>query len=216
MPFERLRHGGIHGAGVRACAWLVLAGLAASACASVPLPPRISAEEEARIAAAARQPKRARITGCMPEPPAGTEPCIVVTRRVTELLRDTGLFSHVGAAGADADVSVQIHPVAASSDDSVPPTSPAYLVLSAFVPLWWSETFGYRLSVQDHSGARVAVDTTREGNEFLWSLAALLNVVPDRGFMPSAEREADQIGVQLLPLWPVDPAAGVEPDPSDP
>lgn len=180
--------------------------LSALGCASVPLAPRVTGDEAGLLAAAARTPKRAAIVGCVPSPPGGSEPCVVATRRATELLRDTGLFSHVGASLADADVTVQVHPQPVHDEDA-PPSNPGYLVLSTFVPLWWSETSGWRLSVRDRSGREVEVDTRRDGTEVMWGLAALLNVAPDRGFMPDVEREAAQIGVQLLPLWPSPPPA---------
>ena len=179
--------------------------LSALGCASVPLAPRVTGTDAGLLAAAARAPKRAVIVGCAPEPSAGSEPCAVATRRLTELLRHTGLFSRVGTSVLDADVSVQIHPQPAPDEDA-PPANPGYLVLSAFVPLWWSESSGWRLTVRDRSGREVEVDTRREGTEVMWGLAALLNVAPDRGFMPDVEREAAQVGMQLLPLWPPAPA----------
>lgn len=175
-------------------------------CASVPLAPRVTGDEAGLLAAAARAPKRAAIVGCAPSPPAGSEPCVVATRRATEVLRDTGLFSQVGASLPDADVTVQVHPQPVPDEDAGP-SNPGHLVLSAFVPLWWSEASGWRLSVRDRSGRGVEVDTRRDGTEVMWGLAALLNVAPDRGFMPDVEREAAQIGVQLLPLWPASPPA---------
>jgi hypothetical protein len=181
--------------------------LTAFGCASVPLAPRPSGEEADLLAVAARAPKRAAIVGCAPVPPAGSEPCIVITKRVTELLHDTGLFSRIGPSLADADVTVQIHPVDGMVDEDEPPTNPGYLVLSAFVPLWWSDVFGYRLTVRDRSGRAIQVDTTRDGTEVMWGLAAVLNIAPGRGFMPDLEREAAQVGVQLLPLWPEAAAA---------
>jgi hypothetical protein len=186
----------------------LLAAVCVSAlgCASVPLAPRVTGDEAGLLAAAARAPKRAAIVGCAPAPPAGSEPCVVATRRATELLRDTGLFSQVGAQLPDADLTVQVHPQPVPDEDA-PPSNPGYLVLSAFVPLWRSEASGWRLSVRDRSGREVEVDTRRDGTEVMRGLAALLNVAPDRGFMPDVEREAAQIGVQLLPFWPPAPPA---------
>jgi len=188
---------------------LAVVCLAALGCASVPLAPRVTGDEAGLLAAAARVPKRAVIVGCVPVPPAGSEPCVVATRRATELLRDTGLFSQVGASLPDADVLVQVHPQPGHDEDT-PPSNPGFLVLSAFVPLWWSETLGWRLSVRDRSGREVEVDTRRDGTEVVWGLAALLNVAPDRGFLPDVEREAAQVGVQLLPLWPPAPSSAAE------
>lgn len=176
--------------------------LTALGCASVPLAPRPSGGELDLVAMAARSPKRAAIVGCNPVPPAGTEPCVVITRHVTEMLRDTGLFSRIGTSVSDADVTVQIHPVDDGPDEDAESVNPGYFVLSAFVPLWWADTYGYRLTARDRAGREVQVDTTRDGTEIMWGLAALLNVAPDRGFMPDLEREAAQVGVQLLPLWP--------------
>jgi hypothetical protein len=176
--------------------------LTAFGCASVPLAPRPTGVEEALLAAAGHAPKRAALVGCAPPPPAGYEPCVVITRRVTELLQDTGLFSRVGTSVSDADVTVQIHPVDGTGVEDAPPSNPGYLVLSAFVPLWWSDTYGYRLTVRERGGREIEVDTTHDGTEVMWGLAALLNIAPDRGFMPDLEREAAQVGVQLLPLWP--------------
>ena len=176
--------------------------LTALGCASVPLAPRPDDDQAGLLAAAGRTPKRAAIVGCAPPPPLGSEPCVVLTRHVTELLRDTGLFSRVGGPVADADVTVQIHPVDGTGFEESPPSNPGYLVLSAFVPLWWSDTYGYRLTVRDRGGRSLEVDTTRDGTEVMWGLAAVLNIAPDRGFMPDVEREAAQVGVQLLPLWP--------------
>lgn len=187
----------------------LLAAICATAlgCASVPLAPRPGAGELDLIAIAARAPKRAAIVGCEPVPPAGSEPCVVITRRVTEVLRDTGLFSRVGVSPSDADVTVRIHPVDDGPDEDASSVHPGYFALAAFVPLWWSDTYGYRLTVRDRTGREVQVDTTREGTEVMWGLAALLNIAPDRGFMPDLEREAAQVGVQLLPLWPEAAAA---------
>lgn len=181
--------------------------LSALGCASVPLAPRPGGGEMDLVAAAARSPKRAAIVGCNPVPPAGSEPCVVITRRVSEMLRDTGLFSRIGTSVADADVTVQIHPVDDGPDEDASAANPGHFVLAAFVPLWWSDTYGFRLTVRDRSGREVQVDTTREGTEVMWGLAALLNIAPDRGFMPDLEREAAQVGVQLLPLWPEAAAA---------
>lgn len=186
--------------------------LTALGCASVPLAPRPDADQQGLLAAASRSPKRAAIVGCAPPPPAGSEPCVVLTRHVTGLLQATGLFSRVGTSVSDADVTVQIHPVDGTGDEESPPSNPGFLVLSVFVPLWWSDTYGYRLTVHDRGGRAVEVDTTRDGTEVMWGLAAVLNVAPDRGFMPDVERDAAQVGVQLLPLWPALDATA--PDPS--
>lgn len=193
--------------GVLAKMVLAVAGLTCiQACASVPLPRSLAAQERQKIDRVRPAQLRAGMAGCAPTSIPYAEPCATAMRKVSEILEETGWFSEIGASAEGADLTIEIQPVARRPYWSTPAHNPALLLLSLAIPFWWSDTFGVRFSAEDRFGHTVEVDTTREGYRIMWSLAPLFNLSSGRGLVPSSAREADQVKLQLLPVLSEDAA----------
>ncbi|TMB15618.1 MAG: hypothetical protein E6J71_18675 [Deltaproteobacteria bacterium] len=174
--------------------------LAASACFSGPLLPRLPAKELASIERPLGSPQAVHLQ-CVQ---SGTEfelRCQQAVAEVAKLLALSSWFTTLEASPEDASLVITIYAPLRRPYWSKPAHNPGFLLLSPVVPFWWSEPFGYRMSARlTASGAAVDINTTREGTSVMWGGAFLLNLSPNRSFLPHPERELHQILAQLLPL----------------
>ncbi len=156
--------------------------LTALACSSVPLPP-------------------ARGRKTLPDPPS--EPLaawVVCESSQSDFAQPCDLaqadFATSIAAGpwlkpldplehqpSDADVVVTITAPVRRPYWSTPAHNPAFALLSAAIPLWWSEPHGFSFRISDPDANHESTsDATWEGTNVLWGFATLLNISRSRVF----------------------------------
>ena len=178
----------------------LLLPLAASACVSRPLLPRLPAEELARIERPLASPQAVHLQ-CVQSGSRFELACWKAIAEVAKLLALSSWFTTLEASPEEASLVITIYAPVRRPYWSKPAHNPGFLLLSPVIPFWWSEPFGYRMTAWlTASGAEIDIDTTREGTSVMWGLASLLNLSPNWSFLPHPERELHQIQAQLLPL----------------
>jgi len=178
----------------------LLLPLAASACFSRPLPPRLPAEELPRLTQPPGTPLAAHLE-CVQSGGQFEQPCEQAIVEVGKLLALSGWFSTLEASREDAALMITVYAPMRRPYWSTPPHSPALLLLSPVIPFWWSEPFGHRMTARrTASGEEAEIDTTWEGTTVMWGLAPVLNLSPNRSFRSDPERELHLVQLQLLPL----------------
>ena len=182
----------------RRCALFLV--VATWGCSSGPLPPRLPPEQRPRVERALANPLAVRLE-CVQRGRKFELRCDETIAEVTRLFAPSDWFSTVEADPENASLIITIDAPVRRPYWSKPGHNPAFLLLSPAIPFWWTEPFGYRMTARAvDSGKEVEIDTTREGTSVMWGLASILNLSPNRSFLPHPERELHQIEAQLLPL----------------
>ena len=183
---------------MRHCGWFLI--LAASACSSGPLQPRLPPEQRARVERPLAKPLAVRLQ-CIQRGRKFELRCDEAIADVARLLEPSNWFSTVEAGPDSASLILTIDAPVRRPYWSKPGHNPGFLLLSPAIPFWWTEPLGYRMTARAvDSGQEVEIDTSREGTSVMWGLASILNLSPNRSFRPHPERELHQIEAQLLPL----------------
>jgi hypothetical protein len=179
----------------------ILAALLAPivACQSVPVLPPLDPEEQALVDSAPIGRLSASITGCPAPAPEFESVCHEELRELETLLVATGLFTSFEEDPALADVTVTLIPSPGRSFWDTPAANPAAALLSLAIPVWWTDSFGQQLLVEQPATGRLArIDMRREGTRIMWSLAPLWNLGSGRMAAPDPNREASHLRVRIL------------------
>ncbi len=187
-------------------ALLAAVALGHLACASYPLAP----EQPAPARSVQIAPdSEAYVVGCSPEPePDQFLTCDALVSRLAFSLREASIFAEVHEsvppAGSNAAV-VTVRPYEYRPYFFTPGHNPAFALLSAGIPFWWSEPLGFRFALDlppDHEVTEV--DTTWEGTFVMWGLSSLLNIAPSRTFESAYSQDLKRIrtAIGLEPAAP--------------
>jgi hypothetical protein len=180
--------------------FLLLLVLAATGCASHPEPPRLSPELDERVRNVPSPHFRALLE-CDETEDVYSATCDESLAKMRRLLSASPWFDTLDAPRAEADLLLLVRRVELTPYWHYPTHSLGALIVALVIPLGWIERAGYQLTaVVPESGAALEIDTRRDSRAFVWILAPLLNLSPERAFRPSAQRELDLIHAQLLPI----------------
>ena len=77
---------------------------------------------------------------------------------------------------------------------STPAHNPGLLLLSLAIPFWWEEPLGFYFGIREFpNGTSVEIDTRWRGTSVMWSLAAFLNVLPNRTFRSTFDQDISRL-----------------------
>jgi hypothetical protein len=176
-----------------------MTSISGAACVSTADVPRLPADVIERIHAAPAPHFKAHLE-C---DPLQTESlaCGRSLRQLRELLAASSWFDTLEADPESATILITVQPPEREPYQYSPSHNPGMLLLALALPIPWNRCLGYRFTATvAGTGATARVDTRREATAISWSLAPLLNLLPDRSFAGDSERELAQVQAQLLPL----------------
>ena len=176
-------------------ALLATLALGSVACVSYPVAPLQSPPIDAPKIA---PDSVAYVVGCEPQPePDQFLTCEALVSRLAFQLREASIFADVHESAPPPDsnsVVVTVRPYQYRPYFFTPGHNPAFALLSAAIPFWWSEPFGYRfaLDVAPHDDI-IEIDTTWEGTIVMWGLSSPLNLAPSRTFESAYSQDLKRI-----------------------
>ncbi len=167
---------------------------------SIPELPQLPAEVAAHIQTAPSPHFRAHVD-CEPTQAEFACSCDETLKEVKQLLSASLWFDSVEVDPSEASLLISVQPLERTPYQYSPAHNPAMLLLMLAIPIPSKVYAGYCMTATvPGTGAMVQVDTRRESTAISWSLAPLLNLLPDRSFNPGIERELTHIQMQLIPL----------------
>lgn len=109
--------------------------------------------------------------------------CDVQIAEFSEALKDTGIFQEVIIGESEkATYKASIKAVDKRPYQFSIGHNPGILLLSAVIPFWENEIYGYEFKLENiKDGRTYEIDTLEEGTFLMWSGSMLINLSPKRG-----------------------------------